>query len=105
MGDAWIGVDLDGVLAEYHGFKTDVDIGAPIPAMMNRVKMWIRRGKLVKVFSARASSPPAVKAIKNWLVRNGLPPLDVTDRKDHDMIELYDDRARRVETNTGRLLD
>ena len=25
--DGWIGVDLDGVLAEYHGFRTDIDIG------------------------------------------------------------------------------
>lgn len=105
MGEPWTGVDLDGVLAEYHGFKTDVDIGRPIPAMVNRVKMWIRGGRLIKVFTARASSPRAAKAIRDWLVNNGLPPLEITDRKDHDMVDFYDDRAHRVETNTGRLLD
>jgi len=105
MGEPWIGIDLDGVLAEYHGFTTPIDIGVPIPSMLARVKQMIRGGKLVKIFTARAANPRAVKAIREWLVDNGLPPLDVTDRKDHDLIEFFDDRARRVETNTGRLLD
>lgn len=104
MGKNWIGVDLDGVLAEYHGFKTDVDIGPPVPSMLFRVQQWIRGGRTVKIFSARAGSPRAVKAIRDWLVRNGLPPLEVTDRKDHDMIAMYDDRAHTVETNTGKIL-
>ncbi len=105
MGDAWIGVDLDGVLAEYHGFTNPVDIGKPIPSMIARVKQMLQRGKIVKIFTARAANPRAIKAIREWLVDNGLPPLDITNVKDHDMIELYDDRVRRVETNTGRLLD
>ena len=105
MREGWIGVDLDGTLAHYDEYSTAVDIGAPIPPMLARVKHMIQRGQLVKIFTARASNPQAVKAIKNWLVDHGLPPLEVTDRKDHDLIEFYDDRARRVETNTGRLLD
>lgn len=105
MGDAWIGVDLDGVLAEYHGFTNPVDIGKPVLSMLARVKQMIRGGKTVKIFTARADNPRAVKAIKDWLVNNGLPPLDVTNKKDHGMIELFDDKARRVETNTGKLLD
>ena len=105
MGDGWYGIDLDGTLATYHGFTTPIDIGPPVPSMLARVKQMIRSGKTVRIFTARADSPQAIKAIKDWLVRNGLPPLDVTNKKDHGMIELFDDKARRVETNTGRLLD
>ena len=32
----WIGVDLDGTLAEYHGWNGGA-IGEPVPAMLARV--------------------------------------------------------------------
>lgn len=104
MGEPWWGIDLDGTLATYHGFKTDIDIGPPVPAMLNRVKMWIKGGRHMKIFTSRAGNPRAVQAIKNWLVRNGLPPLDVTNKKDKDLVGYYDDKAHTVETNTGRIL-
>ena len=43
--DAWIGVDLDGTLAHYKGWKGRDHIGEPIPAMMQRVKQWLEEGK------------------------------------------------------------
>lgn len=49
----WIGVDLDGTLAEYHGWPPDGSIGAPIPAMIERVKQWLDEGKDVRIFTAR----------------------------------------------------
>lgn len=38
----WIGVDLDGTLAEYNGQLSG--IGDPINPMMNRVKRWLSQG-------------------------------------------------------------
>ena len=42
--------------------------------------------------------------MQDWCEANGLPRLEVTDRKDYSMIELWDDRAVCVERNTGRII-
>lgn len=97
----WIGVDLDGTLAEYHGWG-DGKIGKPIPEMMNRVKEWLAKGNKVKIFTARAGFDDSqVPEIHAWLEENGLPKLEVTATKDYDMIELWDDRCVQVVPNTG----
>jgi len=100
----WIGVDLDGTLAYAEEFHGEEVIGEPIPAMVERVKNWLREGKTVKIFTARASSAAAVQEIKAWLQRAGLPDLDVTNVKDKDMELCYDDKAVGVVKNTGRLV-
>jgi len=41
----WIGVDLDGTLAEYGDWIGIEHIGKPIPLMIARVKSWIAEGK------------------------------------------------------------
>jgi hypothetical protein len=56
--NGWIGVDLDGTLAHYDGWKGADNIGAPIPAMVERVKGWLAEGKTVKIFTARVYCPP-----------------------------------------------
>lgn len=48
-----IAVDLDGTLAEWHGWPADGSIGAPIPAMVNRVKRWLAAGHDVVIYTAR----------------------------------------------------
>jgi hypothetical protein len=105
----WIGVDLDGTLAEYHGWKGIRHIGPPVPAMLERVNGWLREGVEVRIFTARVSRRSqrqiAVQAIGNWCERHGLPRLQVTNIKDFQMIELWDDRAVRVEINVGRRTD
>jgi hypothetical protein len=100
-GSPWIGVDLDGTLARDLGSKRGDDIGSPIEPMLARVQKWIAEGRTVKIFTARASSPRQVAAIKEWLVSCGLPELEVTNVKDHRMIELWDDRCVQVTTNLG----
>jgi hydroxymethylpyrimidine pyrophosphatase-like HAD family hydrolase len=55
----WIGVDLDGTLAHYDGWKGANHIGEPIPAMVERVKRWLAEGKTVKIMTARVYCPPA----------------------------------------------
>lgn len=101
--DDWIGVDLDGTLAKYSGWKGSTKIGKPIPAMVRRIRRWVSHGKKVKIFTARADDERAVNAIKKWLKDNELPDLEVTNLKDEHMTCLWDDRVKSVEKNTGRL--
>ena len=105
----WIGVDLDGTLARYDGWKGITHIGEPVPAMLERVKGWIREGREVKIFTARASVPDdmlksVTDPINEWCEVHGLPRLEVTCKKDFGMISLYDDRCFQVEMNTGRVI-
>lgn len=120
---AWIGVDLDGTLAQYEGFHGPSVIGAPIPEMLKRVKMWLAEGKDVRIFTARVwepgitSSMPAEEynhrraearearqAIKDWCRTHVGRELPITCEKDYGMVVLYDDRAVQVEANTGRII-
>ncbi|WP_186369352.1 hypothetical protein [Yersinia bercovieri] len=96
----WIGVDLDGTLAEY---KTEQKgkIGRPILGMTKRVKKWHQSGKDVRIFTARAETEAGRKDVSSWLKSNGLPPFQVTNIKDSKMVELWDDKAIRVIKNSG----
>lgn len=105
MINRWIGIDLDGTLAHYTGWKGPDHIGEPIPLMMAKVKQWIAEGNKVKIFTARAATPSQIPPVKAWLVKHGLGDIEVTCVKDMGMTALYDDRCYRVETNTGRVLD
>lgn len=96
----WIGVDLDGTLAEYDGWKGPSHIGKPIPAMLNRVKEWIAKGIEVRCFTARAVSSEFI-FVRAWLDLHGLESVGITNVKDKAMIELWDDRAVGVIPNTG----
>ncbi len=98
----WIGVDLDGTLAYYDGWKGPYHIGEPIPDMAQRVLAWLKQGKRVKIVTARANDHTAIHCIHLWLEKWGCPILEVTDRKDFKMVELWDDRAVRVVPNTGK---
>ena len=100
MTEGWIGVDLDGTLAHYESGQFPV-IGDPIPRMMNRVRGWLAKGKTVKIFTARACEPEGIPPVKAWLQKVGLPDLEVTNAKDYNMVEFWDDRAISVIPNTG----
>lgn len=98
----WIGVDLDGVLAEYHGAMGNT-IGEPIKPMLVKVQDWVAAGREVRIFTARASDPGQLPAIRQWLARHGLANLAITNVKDFAMAELYDDKAMRVKRNSGHI--
>jgi len=49
----WIGIDLDGTLAEYGKWQGVDHIGAPIPLMVARVKRMIAEGINVRIYTAR----------------------------------------------------
>jgi hypothetical protein len=119
----WIGVDLDGTLAEYHGEFNTYKIGDPIPLMLSRVKGWLEEGKDVRIFTARVDGVPHVESfsdpiavayyqdvpkvisvIQDWCEKHIGKRLPVTNKKDFHMIELWDDRCVQVELNTGVLM-
>jgi hypothetical protein len=101
----WVGVDLDGTLsrddAEGH-FLPPYPLGEPIPDMIAMVRSLLEAGVTVKIFSARACEPESVPIIQAWAEKHGLGRLDVTNRKDYDLIRFYDDRAIQVVPNRGR---
>jgi hypothetical protein len=106
----WIGVDLDGTLAEYDGWKGPGIIGDPVPRMLERVKKWIEDGKNVRIVTARVSRggherEVAEAAIRRWCVRHVGRALPITNVKDFGMIELWDDRAVQVVPNKGERVD
>ncbi|SEQ31706.1 hypothetical protein SAMN05216522_102129 [Rosenbergiella nectarea] len=96
----WVGVDLDGTLAEYPPQNGGV-IGDAIPDMVERVLKWHAEGVELRIFTVRATSNTGIKQVKAWLKANSLPELAVTAVKDSGLIELWDDRAVRVIRNTG----
>lgn len=115
-GNGWIGVDLDGTLAEWYGWAASGGkIGAPIPAMVDRVKRWLADGIEVRIFTARAAGGldthglrdpgVAIANVQAWCINHIGHALPVTNVKDHEMIELWDDRAIQIERNTGRRMD
>ena len=99
----WIGVDLDGTLAEYHGWNGGA-IGPPIPAMLERVRAWLSEGTEVRIFTARVFMDPEgeyTSEIQNWCEQHLGVRLKVTCQKDYGMIELWDDRCVQVVPNKG----
>lgn len=102
----WIGVDLDGTLAHYDKWRGVGHVGEPVPVMLERVKRWLLEGREVRIFTARIAAPPAevrffLLEFSAWCAKHGLPQLQVTNVKDFQMIELWDDRAVQVIPNTG----
>lgn len=107
----WIGVDLDGTLAHYDGWKGVEHIGAPIERMLQRVMGWINEDREVRIFTARVSVDQGAElemahsAIERWCLKYIGQVLPVTCSKDFGMIELWDDRCVQVEFNTGFAVD
>lgn len=107
----WIGVDLDGTLAVYDGWKGEYHIGEPVPLMVDRIKQWLSAGQEVRIFTARISGPREgispeenIRIIQDWTEKHIGARLPVTCTKDFGMIQLWDDRAVQVEKNTGRIV-
>lgn len=73
--------------------------------MVERVRKWLSVGIQVKIVTARVSvpedAPIAERAIRKWCLEHVGQELEVTCRKDFAMIELWDDRAIAVKSNTG----
>jgi hypothetical protein len=108
----WIGVDLDGTLARYDIWHGIYHIGEPIKPMVERVCKWLAEGQEVRIFTARvceaegdrnsiATVASIKRAIQQWCLTHIGMALEVTNVKDFNMIQLWDDRAVQVIPNTG----
>jgi hypothetical protein len=106
----WLALDLDGTVAQYDGWQGPYHIGAPIPKMVERVKIYLSQGYTFKIFTARVSEKDdeiralIIKKIQEWCLEHLGQELEVTNIKDYDMTELWDDRAVQVEQNTGHFV-
>lgn len=116
MKKGWIGVDLDGTLAEHYwpqdGPFDELRIGKPIPKMIERVKTWIAKGIEVRIFTARVGPQddaddlgPVYRAIWAWTLEHIGTALTATCMKDYRMLEMWDDRAIQIICNTGLRAD
>jgi hypothetical protein len=108
--EGWVGVDLDGTLAVYtKGDYNSFTIGPPIPKMVSRVKTWLKEGKKVKIFTARANPETetagrfevCLRIIREWCLQHLGEELEITCSKDYHCYEIWDDRAIQVIPNTG----
>jgi hypothetical protein len=126
----WIGVDLDGTLAQYTESAPWNVLGQPVPAMLARVKAWLAEDKDVRVLTARVfpyipgisstevfsknrrcfhtgemfSPAEMVLVIQKYTFLHLGKILPVTCAKDSHMIEQWDDRTVQVVPNTGQTL-
>lgn len=96
-GGGWIGVDLDGTLAHYDHYRGENHVGAPVDAMVKRVRKWVDEGRDVRLFTARKPHP----AIRRWMKEHLGVVLPITNTKDPHMQCLYDDRVVQVKRNAG----
>lgn len=108
----WIGVDLDGTLAQDLDQPFDAPIGPPIPEMLERVRAWLEAGHEVRIVTARVSfddwsnssyqsALDQRRKVRAWTLAHLGRELEVTCRKDRLMAELWDDRAVQVVRNSG----
>lgn len=111
----WIGLDLDGTLAHYDGWRGHTHIGEPVEHMANQLKKWVEDGENVKIMTARISPKSCeangehrdavIERIDDWMLHNFGFTLPITHEKDYQMTALYDDRCIQIIPNTGRRAD
>lgn len=113
----WYGFDLDGTLAEYDHWRGETHIGNPIKKTVDKVKEFLAEGKTVKIFTARVAQADCnkdgsvheiskvVSAIEDWCEKHIGQKLEITNKKDFAMIELWDDRSVQVIPNLGLRVD
>jgi hypothetical protein len=108
--EPWCGFDLDKTLAIHEEWKGCLHIGAPIPAMIERIQAKAKEMR-VKIFTARVSyaddriNAAVRQAIEAWCQEHIGQVFEVTNIKDMAMRELYDDRAFQVLPNQGIVVD
>lgn len=117
--NGWIGFDLDGTLAEYHGWVDNATIGKPIKSTVDKLKEHLANGDVVRIFTARyygiglldvergyaLTEEDVCGPIRAWCREHIGRELEITNVKDFAMIMLYDDRCVSVQANTGLMLD
>ena len=94
---SWVGIDLDGTLAQQLESYDGTKIGEPIKGpFFDKVKQAVADGKNIKILTARVANDPDGKiadAIKAWTLKYLGKELPVTNEKDPGMTEIWDDKA------------
>jgi hypothetical protein len=103
----WIGVDWDGTLVEWTEWVAPDHVGPLVPRMVERVKLWLSEGREVRIFTARMSASAEVADVCRRMIERVCEEtfgtvLPITNVKDLEMLELWDDRCVQVVPNTGR---
>lgn len=102
----WYGVDFDGTLAYSDRWRGRRHLGKPIPAMVKRVQQMLAQGKTVKLFTARAdgATEEDITNLQLWMEEYIGHVLEITCKKDKFCVGIYDDKARQVVKNTGKVV-
>lgn len=107
-----IGVDFDGTMARYDGWKGPEDVGEPVAEMVRKMKDAMKQGVKFWIFTARANpggheykdsldATVSIVAIAQWSMRVFGELLPITHEKNPLWQEIWDDRGRQVIENTG----
>lgn len=91
-----LGIDLDGTLLKYSGFKGDDVFGAALPGAKAWVRGLYRAGVKMWVFTARATGPVRRLAVAHALFEAGFDAgmfEGITNIKRADFTWIVDDRA------------
>jgi len=113
----WIGFDLDGTLAIYDDWNSIDHIGEPMPLTVALAAEYLKQGFRLKIMTARYAGVGVLDLftgkklteedisgpIQAWCKKHIGEELPVTNKKDFQMIKLYDDRAVSVKRNDGAL--
>lgn len=103
--------DFDGTLAfEMHPYDR-LKAGPPVPKMLALVKKWIKDGEQIVIFTSRVCTAThtnlelkyARKLISAWCKHYLGKTFPITAEK-HPQFEIWDNKAHRVQTNTGKIL-
>jgi hypothetical protein len=102
----WIGFDLDSSIAEYREFHGPEEIGDPLSpdnseSAFCTLQRYLREGKDCRIFTARADTKAAIKPIQDWCRKYLGQVLPITNKKDFETIEIWDDRAVQLNPKTG----
>ena len=91
--------DLDRTIAVRHSGDSIFKIGEPIPPMIELMKHYLADGRRVKIFTARPKLQ--FPQIVNWLKKQGIEGVEITNLKESGMSAFFDDRAVGCQENTG----
>lgn len=112
MAKLFHAVDLDNTLAEGMVPHDPDKIGPPIRAMVTKVKGWIKKGDKVCIITARmcttVHSPLRLRRTRRMIQQYCLEhigvSIPVTAEKHPAITDYWDDRAHRIEKDTGKVI-
>jgi hypothetical protein len=97
--NGWIAFDFDRTLAVRNSGDNIFKLGAPIPKGIELMKRCVAAGRKVKVLTARSESQWS--KLTAWLEKQGIPGVEVTNKKDSRMDILFDDKGCGLVENEG----